>query len=288
MATPIRAIIGRTAATARKDPVQAMNGLLERGLSVLEYLAVRAEGAPMTDIAAALDIPRSAAHRLLASLVARGYVRQLRAQGDYVLTIKLASLGLGFLSSSGIVDIAQPVLDQLAETSGELVRLAIIDNDQLVWVARAQGARRGLRYDPDMGMPARLSCTATGHAWLLTMKDDEVLTRVARQGFGAPADYGPNAPTSPRALLKFVHAARKRGFSMIDEVFTPGMTAMAAPVRRADQDVVGVVSIAGPRARLAAARMMHLGPALLDAAAEVGAASSASMLFRKRPREARA
>lgn len=75
---------------------------------------------------------------------------------------------------------------------------------------------------------------------------------------------------------------------MIDEVFTPGMTAMAAPVRRAEKDVIGVVSIAGPRARLDTARMMHLGPPLLDAAAEVEAASSPSMLFRKRPREARA
>jgi DNA-binding IclR family transcriptional regulator len=265
-----------------------VNGILERGLAALEYLAGRAEGAPITDIADALDIPASAAHRVLASLAERGYVRQLRSQGDYVLTIKLASLGLGFLSSSGIVDIAQPVLDRLAEESGELVRLSVIDNGQLVWVARAQGARRGLRYDPDMGMAARLSCTATGYAWLLTMSDDEALTIVAQQGFGKPGDYGPHAPTTPRALLKFVHDARKRGFSMIDEVFTPGMTAMAAPVRRPDKEVIGVVSIAGPRARLDARRMLQLGPALLDAAAEIGAASSASTLFRKRPKEARA
>src|SRR5690349_12569862 len=107
-----------------------MNGILERGLAALEYLAARAEGAPVSDIAAALDIPVSAAHRVLATLIERGYVRQLRAQGDYVLTIKLASLGLGFLSSSGIVDIAQPVLDQLAEASGELVRLSVIDDAQ--------------------------------------------------------------------------------------------------------------------------------------------------------------
>lgn len=266
----------------------AMSGILERGLAVLEYLASHAEGAPIMHVAHALDIPPSAAHRVLAALAQRGYVRQLRSQGDYILTIKLASLGLGFLSASGIIDLAQPVLDQLAETSGELVRLAVIDNGRLVWVARAQGARRGLRYDPDMGMAARLSCTATGHAWLLTMTDDQALTIVARQGFGAPSDYGPNAPTSSQALLKFVRSARKRGFSTIDEVFTPGMTAMAAPVRRPDEEVIGVVSIAGPRARLDAKRMIQLGPTLMDAAAEIGAASSASKLFRKRPKEARA
>src|ERR1700720_4567429 len=118
-----------------------------------------------------------------------------------------------------------------------------------------------------MGCDAKLSCTATGHAWLMTMTDEDALQLVARQGFGARADFGPNAPTTVRALLKFVHAARSRGFSMIDEVFTPGMTAMAAPVVRG-KSTLGVISIAGPRDRLTEAKMLQLGPALLDVATE--------------------
>jgi DNA-binding IclR family transcriptional regulator len=260
-----------------------MNGILERTLGILEYLAGHAEGAPMAAIADAIGIPRSATHRLLADLSRSGYVRQMRAHGDYVLTTKLVSLGLTYLSSTGIVDIAQPLLDQLAETSGELVRLSVVDGDRLTWVARAQGARRGLRYDPDMGMDARLSCTATGYAWLLTMTDEEALQRVARQGFGAPQDFGPNAPTTVRALLKFIHAARSRGFSMINEVFAPAMTAMAAPVMRDGKTAIGVISIAGPKVRLTEERMLQLGPALLDAAGELAASSKASMHFKDRP-----
>jgi IclR family transcriptional regulator, acetate operon repressor len=259
-----------------------MTGILERTLAILEYLAAHAEGAPMASIADDAGIPRSAAHRLLADLTRCGYVRQTRAHGDYVLTTKLVSLGLSYLSSSGIVDIAQPLLDRLAEASGELVRLSVVDGDRLTWVARAQGALRGLRYDPDMGSDAKLSCTATGHAWLFTMTDEEALETVARQGFGKPEDFGPNAPTTVRALLKFLRAARARGFSMIDEVFTPGMTAMAAPVRRG-KTAIGVISIAGPRVRLTEARMLALGPALLDTAAELAASSGASMHFRDHP-----
>ena len=48
--------------------------------------------------------------------------------------------------------------------AGELVRLAIVDGDRITWVAKSQGARKGLRYDPDMGTDARLSCAATGQA----------------------------------------------------------------------------------------------------------------------------
>ena len=154
-----------------------MSSLLERGFQVLELLAAHPEGKALSSIAAEAGLPLSATHRLLAELARCGYVRQARNQGDYVLTIKLVSLGLGFLSASGVVDVAQPSLDRLAEESRELVRLAIVDGSELVFVAKAQGATRGLRYDPDMGLSVPLSCSAAGHAWLSTMSDEEALAR---------------------------------------------------------------------------------------------------------------
>lgn len=255
---------------------------LDRGLALLEHLAAHPGGLPLASMAAELDIPLSACHRLLAELQRRGYVRQARKQGDYVLTTKVVSLGLGYLSNAGIVDIAEPLLERLAQKSGELVRLSIVDGDRLTWIAKAQGMRQGLRYDPDMGMDARLSCTASGHAWLLTLSDERALALVTQQGFGAPADYGPKAPTTVKALLGYLHAARVRGYAMIDEVFAPGMSAMAAPVLRRTE-AVGVISIAGPRIRLTPERMHALAPDLLAAAAELGPISSTSSLFGRPP-----
>lgn len=260
-----------------------MPGVLERTLGILEHLAQHPRGRSLGAIAEALQMPRSGAHRLLADLGRCGYVRQAGDHGDYLLTTKLVSLGLGYLSNSGIVDIAQPLLDRLAQSSGELVRLAVVDEDRLTWVARAQGATRGLRYDPDMGMNARLSCSASGHAWLMTLPDERALELVARQGFGKPDEYGPNAPTTVSALLEYLHAARERGFALINEVFAPGMTAMAAPVRRPAEPALGVLSIAGPLVRLSEARMLALGPELLAAAAELASASKASAMFSQTP-----
>jgi DNA-binding IclR family transcriptional regulator len=149
-----------------------MNMALDRGLSILEHLTHHPQGLPLSLLASELDIPLGACHRLLADLQHRGYVRQARKQADYVLTTKMVSLGLGFLSSAGIVDVAEPLLERLSQRSGELVRLSIVDDDRLTWVAKSQGMRQtGLRYDPDMGMDARLSCTASGHAWLMTLSD---------------------------------------------------------------------------------------------------------------------
>jgi IclR family transcriptional regulator, acetate operon repressor len=259
-----------------------MSTALDRGLSILEQLAVHPDGLPLAVLASELDIPLSACHRLLGDMQRRGYVRQARSHGDYLLTTKIVSLGLGYLSGAGIVDIAEPLLERLAHASGELVRLSIVDDERLTWVAKAQGVRKGLRYDPDMGMDARLSCTATGHAWLLTMNDERALELVMKQGLGSPKDYGAKAPTTVKALLGFLHAARVRGYAVIDEVFAPGMAAIAAPVFKRSQ-AIGVISIAGPRIRLTLERMHELAPLLLAAAAELGSISNSSSLFGKPP-----
>lgn len=260
-----------------------MTTALDRGLSILEHLAAHPEGLPLALIADAIDSPKGTCHRLLAELNARGYIKQIRAQGEYVMTTKVASLGLEFLSGSGIVDIAQPLIERLAETSGELVRLSIVDEDRLTWVAKSEGGRKGFRYDPDMGMDARLSCTSSGHAWLLTLSDERAAALVLTQGFGRPNDYGPKAPTTLKALLGFLHAARVRGYAMINEVFAPGMAAVAAPVQRPGRAAVGVISIAGPARRLTPARIQALAPALLAATRELASESSASGLFSKPP-----
>jgi len=260
-----------------------MNIALDRGLSILELLATNPGGMPLGAIAEHFEMPKSACHRLLQDLMARGYVRQSLMQADYVMTTKVASLGLSFLSGSGIVDIAQPLIERLADLSGELVRLAVVDTDRLTWVAKAEGGRKGFRYDPDMGMDARLSCTSSGHAWLLTLTDERAVDLVSRQGFGSAKDYGPKAPTTVKALLGFLHAARVRGYAMIDEVFAPGMSAVAAPVQRSGRPAIGVISIAGPRQRLTASRIQALAPALLATTQELAATSSASGLFSKPP-----
>ena len=259
-------------------------GPIERALCVLQTLATEPEGMSLAAIAGELDIPRSACHRLLAELSRCGYVRQLREQGDYVLTTKLPAVGLSFLGASGIVDIAQPVIERLADVSGELVRLALVDGDRLTFVAKAQGARSGLRYDSDMGIDVRLSCSSGGHAWLMTLTEERASELVARQGFGDPKEFGPKAPTTYKALMKILEEDRQRGYSIINEQYAPGMTAMAAPVQRKVQGAIAVITIAGPLIRLTPQRMVELGAPLLAAAAELAMGSSASSLFAQRGR----
>ena len=256
-----------------------MSLALDRGLTLLEHLAAQPEGIPLALLARELDMPLSACHRLLAELQARGYVRQTRERGDYLLTTKLASLGLGYLSGAGTVDIAEPLLERLAHQSDELVRLSLVDGDHLTWVAKAQSNRKGLRYDPDMGSDARLSCSSSGWAWLSSLSDDEGLALVAKQGLGLPDQFGPGAPTTLRAVLDAVHTTRERGYSMTTDTYSLGLSAISAPVRLANQPAMGVLTIAGPTVRFTAERMQSLVPELLSVASQLAAASGASPFF---------
>lgn len=233
-----------------------------------------------------LDMPPSAAHRLLNDLARMGYVRQDRAQGDYGLTIKLASMGLSFLGQSGINDVAQPSLDRLAAQSGELVRLSVIDGSDLVWIGVAQGATSGLRYDPDreQGVVVHLASSAGGTAWLSTMSDEAALMAASRQGIAPTrAGSGAHVPSGPTELLSRLAMARQRGYAVAVDSYLAGMAAMAVPLRRPDDGVViGCLSIAGPSVRLDAARMEELAGPLADAGAEIAAASRGSRFFAAR------
>ena len=257
-----------------------MSGAMEKSLAILEYLVDYPDGAPLVQISTDLNQLRSGCHRTLHELIRYGYVRQLPLRGEYALTTKLASMGLNFLGKSGVVDVAQPVLARLAGLTEELVRLAIVDGERLTLVAKAQGARAGLLYDPDMGIDLRLSCSAAGQAWLMTLPEDQAIEYVTRQGIGKPEHYGPNAPTSVKALLKVLDEHRRRGFSIIQETYAPGMSSMAAPVRKAGQATTGVVVVAGPSSRLTLKRMQQLGPAMVEAADELAVSGNASALLK--------
>jgi DNA-binding IclR family transcriptional regulator len=257
-----------------------MSGALDKSLSILEYLAAFPDGVPLVQIATDLGQLRSGCHRTLQELTRYGYVRQMPQRADYALTTKLASIGLSFLSKSGVVDIAQPVIDRLARATEELARLAIVDGERLTLVAKAQGARSGLLYDPDMGIDLQLSCSAAGQAWLMTLPEDQAIAAVARQGLGEPRNFGPNAPTSIKALLRLLAEHRKRGFSMIQEAYAAGMSSLAAPIQRADEPATGVVVVAGPSSRLSRQRMLQLGDAVLAAAGELAMTGNASPLLK--------
>lgn len=262
-----------------------MSNIVSRSFALLEELSSHPEGRSLSELSASLDIPLSATHRLLAELAECGYVRRDERHGDFMLAMKAVALGLRYLSSSGVSDVAQPILDRLARQSNELVRLALVEEDHLVFVAKSQGATHGLRYDPEMGQHVWLASSAAGLAWLSTMTDEEALRVVAKQGFGDAKSFGPGAPRTIKSLLAQIRATRRQGHAVTSDVFAPGMSSMATVVRGASEQVVGLLIVAGPSFRLGEARIQALTPLLKATAEELSHASLVSPMFKARSNE---
>ena len=254
-----------------------MSSNLTRGLDILELLSKQSAGLPLHAISEQLTTSRSTAHRILAELVETGFVTQDGEFNPYRLTLKLATLGIGYLAVIGVGNLAQPILEKLASDAGELARMALVDGERLVWVAKAQGAKSGLRYDANSepGAEVRLFCASNGHAWLSSLTDDKALEIVARQGFGNIADFGPAAPPTIAALLERLQEARRLGYATVHDSYELGTSSIATPIRAPGETrVIGTVSIAGPTARLTPEKMKELAPKLMAAAAQLSANSA--------------
>ena len=234
------------------------------------------------DISARTGLPKSAAHRMLGSLIESGFVAQKEDRG-YRLTMKLVTLGFRFLGRTGLVEHCQSVLDRLAADAEELVRMAVVDGDRMVWVAKAQGARGSLVVDPVMGREVALHATATGKIWLASLPTEVAVKAVLRDGFGTPHDHGPNVIQSVEALLDELKTTRDRGYGLVWEEAEHGVAAVAVGVpSSADPDapLVGTVSIAGPVFRLTRDKLVDAVPALRSAALELSEIGSLLRFWR--------
>lgn len=245
----------------------------ERCMEALAQLVDAAPvGLPLTRLAEALAVPKSAVYRLLQALTEQGFVRQDPATQHYAATLRLATLGFRLLEAQGAADACQAALAALATEADAFARLAAVEGERIVYVARAQGARTSLRYEPVMGRPVRLHATATGKLWLSSLPEESARQLLVAQARGRESGpVGPRAITSTKALRAELRATRTRGWAIAIEEGEAGVSAMAAPIRPAGSGgaIAGVVSLAGPAVWLTEVRMQTLVPHLLRTAAEM-------------------
>jgi IclR family acetate operon transcriptional repressor len=253
-----------------------MSSALPRAFAVIDLLVGKPAGQSLGQIAEKLDLPKSATHRILTELVELGYVRQDEAQGDYRLGLRMVSQSLRHLASIPLVDLAKPILDRLAELSGELARLSLPDEDSLIWVAKTQGARSGLRYDQDSGREVTYAHTSSGRAWLSALPRDRAIELLTVQGFDDIDRYGPNAARSFDEALAAIERVKSDGYSYTDSTFELGTATLAVPVAMAGFPPVGVLSITGPSVRLTEARALELVPHLLEASEQLAVLGAAN------------
>ncbi len=248
-----------------------MSVQLHKAIDILELIEASERPLALGAIAERVAMGKPAAHRLLQVLVARGYVEQDPETQNYLATLRLAIVGFGHLAATGMREVTYPELHRLAAESGELVRLAVVENEELTWIVEAQGARAGLRYDGNLGRQAVLHATAAGKSWLSTMSDDEAVRLVLKSGFPSREEVGPKAIRTIEELIQALRQCRAAGYATAIEEAALGVNAVAVPVFDPQDPKTAVASIivVGPSARMTPERMEAIVPLLHASASRI-------------------
>jgi DNA-binding IclR family transcriptional regulator len=244
---------------------------VERAFEIVAMLADLDEGASLADIARHLDVNKAIAVKLLATLERLGIAWRDAAAQRYNLTYRISNLGLRQLQKTRLLDQSATVLKALAEETGELVRLAVVENgERITWVYAASGARRSLQIDPNYSLDAFLHSTAIGKSWLATLPFERALKYMLRQGIKPLTKH---TKVTTRAIRAELEATKKRGFATSFEETELGVVAIAAPIvvttLTGERECVGAVSLAAPTNRMSERELVACGPQLLATVARL-------------------
>ncbi|MFF6787956.1 IclR family transcriptional regulator C-terminal domain-containing protein [Streptomyces filamentosus] len=211
---------------------------LARGLDVLRAFGAVRGPARLTDLARLAGLPRATARRSLITLCHLGYVRE--DPGGFVLLPRVLGLGHSLLSALTLPDIATPHLVRLVRTVRESASVAVLDGDDIRYVARVAGSRL-LRIDIVVGTRLPAYATSMGRVLLGALPEDE---RDARLGRIVPEALTPRTLTGSGALREAVAATAERGFGWVEEELEEGLRSVAVPVLDGTGRVVAALNVA--------------------------------------------
>lgn len=235
---------------------------LDRGLRLLQCFGTNAGPMTLSDLARAAELPRATARRMLFTLQRGGFV-----SGDgklFSLTPHVLTLAASYLRSNQLVTVLQPVLDRVAIAANEISSLAVLDGDDVVFVARSSPARMfagGL----EIGYRLPAFCTSVGRAMLGQLGDADCLARLKTMKREA---LTLETVTDPKTLLARIAADRAQGYSLVDREAEPHFRSISVPVRRYDDVIVAAINMGAHVDRVPAQELLDRFLPLLREGAE--------------------
>jgi len=210
---------------------------------ILEAVRTR-DRVGVTELADALDLPKSTVHHYLSTLAADNYL--LREDGTYRLGLGLFTLGAQARTQERIFHVAKPNVDRLAETTGEQARLVVERDGHGITLYQAAGENVD---DPPTyaGRVEDLHCTAAGKAFLAELPEDRLDELLS----GHPLPYRTeNTITDPSELRETLAEIRDRGVAFDDEERDAGVRCVASAISDREGELLGAISVSGPSDRI--------------------------------------
>jgi IclR family transcriptional regulator, pca regulon regulatory protein len=220
---------------------------LGRGLAVIRAFDAQHRRLTLTDVAKLTDLTRATARRFLLTLVELGY---MASDGSvFWLTPQVLQLGYSYLSSLTLNEIATPHIEALVRQVGESSSMAILDADDIVYVARVPVSRI-MTVFITVGTRFPAYATSMGRVLLAGLEDRDLKEYLKRTTL---APLTGRTVSSRTALKHEIDRARQDGYCIVDQELEEGLRSLAAPVRDHSGSVVAAINISTQAARYSAA-----------------------------------
>ena len=237
---------------------------VNRALDVLLLFSEEHPEWSVAELSQALGLHRSIVYRILCTFEQRGIVTRSNTGGHYRLGLKLVELANVVLASMDLRQVAHPVMERLVRETGESAFLTVVSEDESVCIHRIESSQRvrvtltiGGRYPLYAGASNKLLL-----AYLPTKKTDEIIARGLKQ-------LTPDTITGPDRLREDLAKIRRQGWAFSVGELTPGVAAVATPLRDSNGEVVAALSIGGLASRFSENRLQTLIEIICQAAEEV-------------------
>jgi DNA-binding IclR family transcriptional regulator len=250
---------GAGAAAAGRSPRGAQ--AVTRALRLLRAVAATDEPATLSSLAQTLGLSRTTAHRLLAALESEGFVTHAPGDQTYRPGPELAAFALHASPIHHLRTLARPLLEHLAETSGETATLELLTGNEVLIVDEVP-SRRLVAAHTEIGTRWPLHVTSTGKALLASMAESEREAHLARPLVA----FTPHSVTDRVALRRELATIRRRGYATAREEIEPGYAAVGAAFADAAGRPLGALSIGGPSSRMSGVDLDRLGPMAVSGA----------------------
>lgn len=264
--TPGRRSRGRPRSWDDKSAQNVIKSL-DRAMEVFAYLG-ESRGMTLTELAQDLDQAPATVYRILVTLERHALVEFDPQDQDWHIGSNAFLIGARFLRRTSLVDRARPVMRTLMERTGETANLGIERAGQVLFVSQVETQANIRAFFPP-GTLSRLHASGIGKVLLAWMPQERIAALLDR---GPLERFTPHTIVRTDDLMRDLKEARDRGYAIDAEERTLGMQCIAAPVFDIHGEAVAGLSVSGPTSRIDAAAIPELGPAVMDAAADLTAA----------------
>jgi DNA-binding IclR family transcriptional regulator len=237
---------------------------IDRSLNVLEALAVRSAPAGISDLAQQVGLHVSTVHRLLSTLVDRGYVRQDPQTSRYHLGSRIFALATAADAHLDLCRVARPYLERMMRSAGQTVKLAAAADPDVIYVDQVEMAPT-FQTHAAVGTRAPMYCTGSGKA-ILAHRERPALDAVLSGPFES---YTRQTLITRQAIEAELAKIRRIGYAVDNEEREMGVRCLAVAVFDHRSDVVGAVSVCAPAARVTLEHLERMGPFVRSIAQEL-------------------